>query len=382
MTVRVDVEPRLLAWATERSRRDPVYLNQRFPLEQWERGERKPTLRQLENFARATYTSLGYLLLPEPPPEEQLPIPDFRTLRDESIRRPSPNLLDTIYQCEQRQEWYREFARVSGEDPVDFIGVLDVGADVTEAANRIRDSLDFSVETRRGFRTWTEAFRAFIDHAEDAGVLVMVNGVVGNNTHRPLDPEEFRGFALVDPLAPVVFINGADTKAAQIFTFTHEVVHLWVGQSGVDNPIADVRSDLDLERWCNEVAAELLVPHESLRVEYNDEEALEDEIDRLARVYKVSTLVALRSLFDADLIGWDDYRQTYSGELERLEELSQDGGGGNFYNTAPVRASKRFTRAIITSTLQGESQPQEAFRLLGVRKMETLHGLAESLDIE
>ena len=124
MPVRAEVRPELLAWARERSRIDADDLVHRFPkLPEWEQGVRSPTLKQLESFAHATHTPVGFLFLPEPP-DEPVPIPDFRTIADAAVRQPSADLLDTIFLCQQRQEWYRDFAQVTREDPVDAVGSL------------------------------------------------------------------------------------------------------------------------------------------------------------------------------------------------------------------------------------------------------------------
>lgn len=379
MAVRVPVEPSLFAWATERSGLDPADLSRRFPqLEKWERGERLPTLKQLEDFARATHTPVGLLLLPEPP-EEPLPIPDFRTLGDTELARPSPELLDTIHICQQRQDWYRDFARSQGQPPLGFVGSLDPSLDVQSAAETIRRRLDFGLNAREGFRTWTDALTGLAEQAEEVGLLVMINGVVGSNTSRKLDPAEFRGFCLVDEIAPVIFINGADTKAAQIFTLAHELVHVWLNRPGVDNPVPHERAEHAVERWCNEVAAELLVPKSRLREDFNRAADLREEAGRLARRYKVSTLVVLRSAFDAGLLDWGSFRRSYLDELASLPEPQTD--GGNFYNTTPVRASKRFTRALISDTLEGRTPYTEAFRLLGFRKAEAFDELGRRLGV-
>src|SRR5262249_31270056 len=152
------------------------------------------------------------------PPVDRVPIPDLRTVGNQRIEHPSPNLLDTIYLCQQRQEWYRDFARFQHEEPLGFVGSATLASTVEEIAAAIRGALRFDVEERRQIATGTDALRRFIEQADTAGVLVMVSGVVGNNNYRKLDPSEFRGFALSDDLAPLVFINGADTKAAQMFT--------------------------------------------------------------------------------------------------------------------------------------------------------------------
>lgn len=131
---RVPVKPEMLRWARERAGRSPESLRKQIPrLDLWERGEVLPTLKQLESFAKATHAPIGYLFLPEPP-VERVPIPDFRTLGNERLAHPSPDLLETIYICQQRQEWYRDFARTTGEEPLSFVGSVTLSSDVVTTA--------------------------------------------------------------------------------------------------------------------------------------------------------------------------------------------------------------------------------------------------------
>jgi Zn-dependent peptidase ImmA (M78 family) len=377
----VTVKPEMLRWASERSGLNLENLHERFPkLELWEQGAASPTLKQLENFAKATHTPIGYLFLPEPP-VEQMPIPDFRTVDTRQLHRLSPDLLDTVYICQQRQEWYRDFARSSGNEPLTYVGSVDVNSDVVATAENIRHSLGFDLEERCQMPTWSDALRRFIEQADARGVLVMVSGIVGSNTHRKLDPQEFRGFALADNLAPLVFINGSDTKAAQIFTIAHELAHIWLGQSAVSDAQAVQAPEHVVEQWCNKVAAELLVPLAVIRDEYRANSPLHDEMNRLARRFKVSTLVVLRRIHDVGGITQQQLWQAYREELERLRNIVAAGSGGNFYLTQAVRVSKRFARALVVSTLEGQTLHRDAFRLLGFSKLATFHELGHRLGV-
>ena len=259
--IRVDVKPEILRWARERAGLSRKDLAGRYPrLKDWETGAVQPTLKQLEAFARAVHVPAGYLFL-DSPPDEPVPIPDFRTVAGRHVTRPSPNLLDTIYACQERQSWYREYARISGQLEFGFVNSATVATPVATVAAEMREKLDFQVAERTECPTWSDALRLFIRRADQIGVLVMVSGVVASNNHRGLDPSEFRGFALSDPLAPLVFVNGADTKAAQMFTLAHELAHIWLGSSALSNigarPMQGSRRE---EIWCNAVAAEFLVP--------------------------------------------------------------------------------------------------------------------------
>ncbi len=249
--VRVDIKPEMLRWAWERAGYDLGGIAERIPqLPSWCRGERHPTLKQIEDFAKATHAPVGYLFLAEPP-VERIPIPDLRTMGGGRIAQPSPDLLDTLYLCQQRQEWYRDYARTTREAPLSFVGSVTVKTDAETAAADLRRALDFDLDERRRAPTWTDALRSFIEQADSLGVLVMVSGIVGNNTHRKLDPEEFRGFALSDDLAPLVFVNGADTKAAQMFTLAHELAHVWLGESALSDAGPLSAPPQAVEAWCS-----------------------------------------------------------------------------------------------------------------------------------
>lgn len=372
----------VLRWAAQRARLHDDDLAARFhKWSLWLSGDAQPTLKQLEDFARLTHTAFGYFFLPQPP-ALALPVPDFRTVRDEALAEPTSDLLDTLYLCQQRQDWYRDHARMHGLPVLPFVGSASVQERPEAVAQRLRDTLGLSTVARRQLPTWTDALRQLIASAEDAGVLVMVSSVVGSNSHRKLDVGEFRGFALADDLAPLVFLNGADSKAAQMFTLAHELAHVWLGETGVSDTQAGQVPEQQTERWCNQVAAELLMPMEELRATHQRHAPIPDEIQRLAREFKVSTLVALRRLFDAGFITQAALWQHYREEQERLRTLKErSGGGGDFYRSLGARTSKRFARAIVASTLEGLTSFPDAFRMLGMRKTATFYEAARELGV-
>lgn len=378
--MRVAIKSELLHWACDRTGVALEDVAERIPqLPAWVQGECKPTLKQIEEFAQKVHVPIGYLFL-DTPPVEQVPIPDFRTVGNEHVGHPSPDLLDTIYICEQRQEWFRNYARSQGEDACPFVGTARANEDIEKVAARIREALGFDLDARHRMRTWEAALRQFIEQTDAAGILVMVNGVVGNNNYRKLDPDEFRGFALADEYAPLIFINGADTKSAQMFTLAHEIAHIWLGKTGLSDP-----NPLDLptnqaELWCNHVAAEILVPLAVLQGEHRHDADLTDEVTRLARHFKVSTLVILRRIHDAGHLTQAEFWAAYRQELARLLAVPR-GSGGNFYLTQGARLSKRFARSLVSSTLEGQTLHRDAFRLLGFSKLATFQELGRSLGV-
>ena len=381
--IRIPVNPDLFRWACKRSGIPRENLAAKFKkLPEWEAGTTKPTLKQVEAFARAVHVPVGYLFLTEPP-EEAVPISDFRTFAAREATRPSPNLLDTIYTCQERQSWYRDFVRVASQPKLDFVDSTTVEASPAAVATEMREVLSFDLEARRSCPTWTDALRLFIRQTEEAGVLVMVSGIVLSNVHRRLDSSEFRGFALSDPLAPLIFINGRDTKAAQMFTLAHELAHIWLGSSALSNlgvaPGSGFRRE---EVWCNAVAAEFLVPLATLRSDLRQDEPLSDALPRLAYTFKVSTLIILRRLLDEGRISRNCFDEEWEQEADRLMALVKGGSdGGDFYHTTLARVSHRFARALVVSTLEGHTLYRDAFRMLGIKKITTFNNLGRKIGV-
>lgn len=406
--IRVQIKPEIFRWVRERAGSSPADLERRFPGYQlWEKGEKQPTLKQLEQLADACYTPIGYFFL-DSPPDEQLPIPDFRTRRG-NVEQPSANLLDTIFLCQQRQAWYRDYLAMQGGKPLSFVGSVTLQQDPAEVASAIRRLLHNSKAADGYTRTpmgeappsdrqaclpdrqaylpdrqasnWTEALRMFIKEVEDAGILVMTSGIVGNNPHRKLDPREFQGFTLIDDLAPVIFINSADTKAAQIFTLAHELAHVWLGKGGVSDADLKTFPDSDIERWCNQVAAELLVPLDELHSAYQPGEDLPIALNYLASYFKVSTLVILRRMYEAALIDQHTFRQEYENQWKYMHQQPQNEGGGNFYHTLRMRVGNTFAKAVVISALEGQTLFRDAYQLLGIQKAKVFQEFARTLKV-
>jgi len=359
---RIAINPKLLIWARERAGLDIPSLTRRFPnIAQWESGERQPTLCQLEDFASAVHIPIGYLFLSEPF-EEHLPIPDLRAKDGNGMSRPGINLLDTIYLCQQRQDWFRDHVRLNGLDPLEFVGSATIEDAPEQVAKAMRKTLSFGMEAQQKLPTWKDVFYALVKKTEDVGALVMISDVVGDDKHRKLSVAEFRGFALADDLAPLIFINGADYEAGQMFILAHELAHLWLGKSGVSNPEAGKVSRLSIERWCDAVALEFLMPLAMLRQVYQSDRPIMDEVQRLSRHFNVCTPVILRRLFDAGFIDEPTLWQSYQKEMARIHNVEQSSGG------RAIHTSKRFADAVLSSTLEGQTLFLDAFRMLGVRK--------------
>lgn len=363
------VSPEILRWARERAGLPVDALAKKLgttaeTVLDWEGGAARPTFRQAERFADAAHVPFGYLFLPEPP-EEVLPIPDLRTVGDAPRRRFSLDFMDLLRDVLQKQDWYREHLIEIGAPRKAFVGRFGPDAQAETVAADIRDTLQIAT-AQRSTRTPEEFITELSEASETAGVWVMRTGYVGSNTHRTFTVEEFRGFAIVDDYAPLVFVNGRDAKAAQAFTLAHELAHIWVGQSGVSNPGLDAPQTLDVERFCNIIAAEVLVPAAELDRVWSRTDSVEANASWLSRTFKVSRIVIARRALDLRLIDRTEFFAFYQQEVRRWQKI-ESSGGGDFYLNMPVKNGKQFTRAVLNSAMSGHLLLREAGALLHMK---------------
>ncbi len=364
---RVAVSEAMLSWAVERSGIPASTLRRRFPrLEEWRRGATRPTLRQLEDLAKATATPLGFLFL-DRPPEERLPIPHFRTVREARPSRPSADLLEMVHTMQRRQAWLRDYLVEDGYRPLPFVHSAGLADEAAAVAARIREALGLTERWTEESPTWTDALRRLRSATEDAGILVATSGIVGNNTGRKLDVNEFRGFVLVDAYAPLVFVNGADARAAQMFTLAHELAHVWFGSSAAFD-LRDLQPAQETtEQICNRTAAEFLIPEAALRALWPAARHDAEPFQMIARRFKVSALVAARRALDLRLIGRQEFLDFYRACLEderRVAARTQE--GGDFYATQTLRIGQRFARAALRAVKEDRLLYREAYELMGL----------------
>jgi Zn-dependent peptidase ImmA (M78 family) len=369
--VQAFITPAIVRWARARAATSSRSIvkkldKKKAQLAAWEHGETLPTMREAQELAQMLNIPFGYLFL-STPPEEPLPLPDFRAIRGEPVSEPSADLLDVLNDVLARQIWYREFQIEEGAEPIWFVGRFSESSEIQEVADSISATLRVN-DSRSESPSLEEFLRRLVSAAEAVGVLVMRSGIVSGNTHRPLRIAEFRGFAISDKFAPIVFVNGADATAAQIFTTIHELAHIWIGASGISNLNHAKTPDPShtIERFCNQVAAEVLVPKAKFLHEWDTTIGVDQNLSVLRPHYHVSTLVLLIRAYNLELIPEDKFRLHFARERQKAHPVPPK-RGGNYYRNVASRNSRTFTSAIVGAAIDGRVPLREAAQLLNVK---------------
>lgn len=374
MSQEIDIQPNMITWAIDRAGFQLDDFTEKFPkVLDWLNHQKKPTVKQLEDFSHRVHLPFGYLFLPEPP-VEKLPIVFFRTGRA-STHRVSLNIQETVRLLKHRQDWLSEYLAEMGEEPLPFVGKFGLQNTAEEIAADIRATLKLSPNWASVFPNWTTAKAHLAQKIEDLGIVISFNSVVENNNTRKIDPNECRGFVLVDAFAPFLFVNNADSKAAQMFTMAHELAHVWTGQSAGFDSRMMLPADDPMEQLCDRTAAELLVPSHDFRVFWEEK----PQIAAAARHFKVSELVAARRALDLGLIDKNYFFGFYNNFMNRhFEKKINASGGGDFYNTQKVRLGLPFLTRLNQALKSGKILHREVYQLTGL-KGDTFHNVTQKI---
>lgn len=360
----VNVNNNMLIWAIARAGYDVPAFAGKFPkILDWLEGQKKPTVKQLEEFSKKVFLPFGYLFLPQPP-QENLPIPFFRTNGNQADKI-SINVYDTILLLQQRQDWLKNYLKDNDFQRLPYIGKFNNNNDVTAIVADIRQTLQLRENWASKFRTWQEAQDHLVLHIEDKGIITIFSGIVGNNTHRPIPVEECRGFVLVDEYAPFMFVNNSDFKSAQMFTIVHELAHIWTGHSaGFDFRRLQPAND-PIEILCDKVAAEFLVPELEFDKVWNHKP---NDFANASRYFKVSEIVIARRALDTGKITRPQFFDFYEDYSRReFAKKESQGSGGEFYATAKRRISITFASHIYQAVKSGNLLFRDAYKLTGLK---------------
>lgn len=367
MKTRVEnINREIIEWAIIRHGKSlEEFYAQNPEVESWTKGEKLPTVKQLEEFTHKVHVPFGYMFLPNPP-EESIPMPFFRTAQKTSTNKVSLNVYHTIQIIQNRQEWLTQYLKDLDFPVLDFVGRFDAYSNYKTIVNDIRGFLQLDMDWGAGLKNWEDALNFLTDKIEDAGIIVTFNGVVGTNNYRPIDVKECRGFVLVDRRAPFMFINATDAKAAQIFTLIHELAHVWLGESaGFDNQNLLPAND-PIEILCDKVAAELLVPESS----FHEKWKITQDYKVLSNIFKVSPIVIARRALDLGFINLDhffDFYNDYMADFKRKKARQSQRPGGDFYATARKRVSVRFAAFVNNAVKENKLLYRDAYKLTNLK---------------
>ena len=385
-SVSVKVNPTILNWLMQKAQQGNVGSSVIDLIKKWISGEKEPTFSQIETVSKKTSIPFGYFFL-EKPPVEECKIVDFRTVDSISIQNPSRDLIDTVDLMCSVQEWMSEYNKDNGVSGYTFVGSIKTTDDVIHTAKTIRKELNLNLNWFEDFRNAREAFNSLRNTIADLGVIVMMNGIVGNNTHRTLNVSEFRAFALTDPYAPLIFINSRDADNGKLFSLLHELVHVWIGKDNFYNDVYGLSQKVSKEeQFCNAVAAEILVPDFIFIDEWSKQTGSNETIIyELEKKFICSSFTLLRKAFNTRRIEKAEFNRLlnlFKGQFEAMLNQKQEkiSGGGDFYRTLATKWDRKVIQAMYSGVQSGRNQYRDVYRLTNTNG-KTFHELVRKVGI-
>lgn len=364
MSTRINISPENLIWATECSGLTIDSLEDIYPKAlTWIHNESLPTLNQLQDFAKKLHVPFGFLFL-DKPPEESIPITFFRSNGD-VVKNPPLVVKDLVSELKKKQDWLVDYLTEQNAEELNFVGSLRDFPNINreDAANTIRQALNidpswFANTNKSG------VFRYWIDKIESHRIFIISSGFHKHNK-RPIDVDVCKGFTLINNLCPFIYINTNNLGGGRIFTLIHELIHVFVGSSiGISyEPIKP--SSYPLEKFCDEVASQILVPNHLFEPSWNFKISIKENIHNLASKFLVSKLVILKKAFDNNIIDKTQFWDLYNLYTKPYDGVKKS--GGDYWNSKPYEVSRKFYTYVYGALKQGKILPTDAYRLTNMK---------------
>lgn len=341
---------------------------------EWENGNDYPTIRQAQKLAKAYRRPFALFFLPDVPNDFQ-PLQDFRKAGSKEL---STSSIFIIREIQQKQAWIRDVNEESNENKVSFIGKYSIKDNPKIVAQDILNELNINPLNYSSNNPILE----WIDKAESNGVFISRTSYI--HPRLKLDSNEIQGFAIADSYAPFVFINSNDWNAPRLFTLVHELAHLWISETGISNDIEPSIKNINeynpIELFCNEVAANALIPIEF--IENLDDKAFDNakEVFKNAKSIGVSSFALLVRALNLNIISLSVYKNLkHQADIEYNEFLKREEnkklkqkqkekkGGPNYFLLLLNRNSRLFTQTVLDAFHGGVIEPSLASNLLNVQ---------------
>ncbi|MGE5412257.1 MAG: ImmA/IrrE family metallo-endopeptidase [Clostridiales bacterium] len=367
------LNPDILKWARISARMTIESASSKIPVSadkllEWEAGEAFPTIRQAKILANAYRRPFAMLFLPEIPLDFQL-IQDFRMKGSRELSTSSVFLIRDI---QQKQAWISEVLADNNEEKLPFVGRFNYNCDPKIVASNILETLNINP----GAYKTTNVLLEWVNTAESNGIFISMTSFL--HSRLKLDSEEIQGFAIADEYAPFIFINTEDWKAAQLFSLVHELVHIWIAKTGISN-VSELALNnksvfLPVELFCNEVAANVLLP------DYLFKEIPSVTFNNIAEIYKVSKKYGVSSFplliraLDLKIINIKEYNHLkaeaeikYNEYLKIKQTKKKSDNHPDYYLLHLYRNGKLFTQTVLDAFKGGHIESNLASSLLNIQ---------------
>lgn len=373
------ITPNVLQWARESARMSEEVAAAKVSvsverLKEWEEGKDQPTIHQAQTLAKAYKRPFALFFLPDIPLDFQ-PLQDFRSTGSKSLTTSS---IFIIREVQQKQVWISDVNKENNEEKLPFVGRFSTNDNPAVVARDLLKTLDINP---LNYRT-ENPIKEWINAAETKGIFVSRTSFI--NSHLTLDSEELQGFAISDPYAPFVFVNSDDWNAPQLFTLVHELAHIWIAETGISNDVElEIRNNQKyhpVELFCNEIAANALVPAEFFdgldAATFSNAKVL----FKTAKLLGISSFALLVRAFNLNKISDSHYHRLkqeadaeFAAFLQReadkklKQKDKETSSGPNYYLLQLNRNGRLFTQTVIDSFKGGFIEPTMASQLLNVQ---------------